>query len=293
MKVYEEELSRIDGWEQAIQCLFMRLGPEWEQTPDGNAHYHEYIELLYGLEGHAQVLIGERLYPMECGDLLLINAREVHDVRIHKGLTRYFVIKFLPEILYAKGQGLTGLRYFLSLWQKEMLFSPILPARVLTQAGIDAVLTDMMKEEKERQAGFELALQADILRLFTWILRERCPKMEEGKGQVNSELKKALEQALFLAQKKFAEWDVRDAARACGLSYSYFSRSFKEAFGVSFGAYLEELRLAEAERMLLTGQADISEIAMQTGFGTVSYFISCFRKKYGTTPKKFRAALYP
>lgn len=292
MHIYEEALSKIDGWEQAIQCLFMRLGPEWEESEERTAHYHEYIELLYGMEGQAQVLIGERLYPMGPGDLLLINAHEVHDVRIHKGLTCYFVVKFLPEILYAKGQSLTGLRYFLPLWQKEMLFSPVLPAKVLEKAGIDAVLKNMMAEEKGRQVGFELALEADILRLFTWILRERCPRKEEGEAKINGELKKALEHALFLAQENFAEWGVRDAARACGLSYSYFSRSFKEAFGMSFVAYLEELRLAEAERMLLTGDADISEIAMRTGFGTVSYFIACFRRKYGTTPKKFRIALH-
>ena len=40
--------------------------------------------------------------------------------------------------------------------------------------------------------------------------------------------------ALQLAQTHFADWTVRDAAHACNLSYSYFSRSFKQLFGIRF-----------------------------------------------------------
>lgn len=82
---------------------------------------------------------------------------------------------------------------------------------------------------------------------------------------------------------------MRDAAHACNLSYSYFSRSFKQLFGISFCAYPERLRLFEGERLLLTTDRDISGIALEVGFSTPSYFIECFRRHYGVAPGAFRA----
>ena len=234
MQLREEALVHVDGWEQSIQCLFMTLNADWERNPSVALHYHDYIEFLYGLEGSAQVAIGDRTYPMEPGDLLVVNAREAHDVVLHKGLTRYFVVKFLPQLLYAQGQSLIGLRYLLPLWQKEMLFSPALPAVELGRSGVTTFLQEMMHEFTEKSIGYELVLQADILKIFTWILRCRCPQPQGDPSGMNPELQYALLRALQLAQTHFADWTVRDAAHACNLSYSYFSRSFKQLFGIRF-----------------------------------------------------------
>ena len=238
MQVREEALARIDGWTQSVQCIFMECKPRAADAPL-IPHFHEYIELLYGIRDDAEVLVGDRWYPMHPGDLVVINARQVHEV--------------------------------------------------ITRSGIDVFLQDMVREFADRHMGYELAIQADILKLFTWILRTRCPQPDPRPAELSPDLQLALHRALRLAQEHYADWTVRDAARACGLSYSYFSRSFKQLFSISFCTYLERLRLLEAERLLLTTGSAVGEIALETGFGTASYFTQCFRKRYGVAPGKFRA----
>ena len=129
---------------------------------------------------------------------------------------------------------------------------------------------DFLEAQAQRQAAAFLSIEgAELL-------------------QTEADLQLALHRALRLVQEHYADWTVRDAARACGLSYSYFSRSFKQLFGISFCTYLERLRLLEAERLLLTTGSSVGEIALETGFGTASYFTQCFRKRYGVAPGKFR-----
>ena len=288
MQVREEALARIDGWTQSVQCIFMECKPRATDAPL-IPHFHEYIELLYGIRDDAEVLVGDRWYPMHPGDLVVINARQVHEVITRSRPARYLVVKFLPEVLYAQGQSLAGLRYLLPLWQKEMQFSPVMAADELARSGVNVFLQDMVREFADRHMGYELAIQADILKLFTWILRTRCPQPDPHPAELSPDLQLALHRALRLAQEHYADWTVRDAARACGLSYSYFSRSFKQLFSISFCTYLERLRLLEAERLLLTTGSAVGEIALETGFGTASYFTQCFRKRYGVAPGKFRA----
>jgi AraC-like DNA-binding protein len=74
-------------------------------------------------------------------------------------------------------------------------------------------------------------------------------------------------------------------AREVGMSYSYFSRSFKRITSKSFKEYLNEVRINNAERLLLGGDMSVTEIALECGYTNPSYFISVYRAMKGTTPK--------
>lgn len=292
MKIWDEGLVIENGWEQSIQCLMGNLYGEKHTFPTVDLHYHEYIEFLYGIDGVGDVVIADKTYKMGPGDLIVINTREPHDVVHQKGETvHYLIVKFLPELLYAHGQSLVGLRSLLPLWQKEMRFSPAIDAATLRANGIHRYLDEIIEEFRNRRIGYELILEADILNIFAGILRMQRITVPENQVGLNSELVKVLEDALQLAETHYAEWTVQDAAKACNLSYSYFSRCFKQMFGFSFSSYLERLRLSAAERMLLTTNTEVSRIAAECGFGTVSYFIESFRKHYGTAPGAFRSKI--
>ncbi|MBR5057184.1 MAG: helix-turn-helix transcriptional regulator, partial [Clostridiales bacterium] len=57
-----------------------------------------------------------------------------------------------------------------------------------------------------------------------------------------------------------------------------FSRFFRHALGQTFSDYLLYVRLTEAEKLLITTSKSISQIALDTGFSTSSYFITQFKK---------------
>lgn len=281
----KEGLSRINGWEQSIACMTRDITAEkYDRFTD--PHYHEYIELLYGLSGSAKVLIGDRVYNMDEGDLFIVNAREVHDVCCDAE-AHYFVIKFLPNLLYSHGGSLSGVRYLLPLWQKEVAFSPALRARELQGSGVAELIAEIKREWETNDIGFEQVMHADIMQVFVWILRYRCPQAAQSPDFPES-LMKSLGEVLEKTQDHLCDWTAKDAAAYCNLSYSYFSRNFKRAYNISFTAYLESMRLREAERLLLTTDKEVTEIAQLCGFGTTSYFIERFRSSYGISPRRFK-----
>jgi AraC family transcriptional regulator len=72
------------------------------------------------------------------------------------------------------------------------------------------------------------------------------------------------------------------------MSYSHFSRAFKQSMGVSPNVYMTEQRIERAKKLLSETDLRIADIALRTGFGSQSHFTSTFRKLVWTTPKAFR-----
>ena len=288
MELRQEKVNYADGWEQWVNCMTRFLSASRPQdTGFYDLHYHEYIELLYGIEGNATVMIGEHLYPMGIGDLVIVNAREAHSVACTSGEAKYYVIKFLPKLLYSQGRSLSAVRYLFPLWQKEAAFSPVVPQKGLQGSRVDDLVNEIMREWKDKSEGYELVMQANIMQIFVWMVRH-CRPVREERCTLPENLQKSLQAALEETHKHLEDWTAQEAARFCNLSYSYFSRNFKLAFGLSFSAYLESVRLAEGERLLLTTDRDVTDIAAASGFGTTSYFIERFRARYGLPPHAFR-----
>ncbi len=82
---------------------------------------------------------------------------------------------------------------------------------------------------------------------------------------------------------------IEEVAARLGLSPRYLQLLFQEA-GTTFSRHALELRLDAARRMLDNGRdgLSIAAIAYEAGFGDLSYFNRCFRRRYGMTPKEAR-----
>ena len=78
------------------------------------------------------------------------------------------------------------------------------------------------------------------------------------------------------------------AARHAGMSRSYFSRVFKQAFGKGFEQYLTEQRLVLAERLLRTSALPIGRLSAEAGFKNAAHFSAAFRRAHGQGPLAYR-----
>jgi AraC-like DNA-binding protein len=81
---------------------------------------------------------------------------------------------------------------------------------------------------------------------------------------------------------------MADAASYCNMPYTAFSRFFSRYLGRGFAEYLLLTRLKKAAMLLSQTDKSITDIAMETGFSTASYFIQRFKEYQGMTPKRFR-----
>ncbi len=84
------------------------------------------------------------------------------------------------------------------------------------------------------------------------------------------------------------EWPVRRLARVSGVSEGHFARSFRQAFGVPPHRYLLTRRIERAKALLRDTDVSITEIAFQTGWGSLGTFGRTFRDITGGSPGAVR-----
>jgi len=257
------------------------------------AHYHDYIEIIYACEGHFSATINGIEYILHPGDLLLININEAHSYHRYTDC-KYYCVQFDPYLLFSTARSSFEARYIMPF---IMSFSS--PQRVVSAAEIDktdipSLIMDFHREYTEKTYGYELAIRADICRIFLWYIRKW-----ENQGlsmSVSSNVKiediNRLEEVLAYIDAHYMHTvSAEDMAKLCRMSYSYFSRFFKASIGKTFSEYLTYVRLIEAEKRLVSTRQSISQIALDTGFSNASYFITQFKRHRGMTPKKFKQRL--
>ena len=81
---------------------------------------------------------------------------------------------------------------------------------------------------------------------------------------------------------------LQDISSACACSESTVSHLFKEYTNQSVKKYMNELRIKQSEKLLLTTNLPISNIASLCGFADANYFSTAFKKRFGLSPVKFR-----
>lgn len=250
-------------------------------------HFHEYIELLFGLDCDIDVEIGDRVYKMLSGDLILINSMEIHNTPcFHNAKNQYIVVKFSPQQIYTSEQSLFELKYMLPFCLSDLNVDRRIPAEALKNSSVQKNMNAILEEWQQMNYGYELCMRIKILEILLWLLRYWN---NNGVALLNSyNVPLELCRVLPYISSHLSDVTARQAAEYCGYSYTYFSEVFKKAMHMNFRDYLLRQRVNEAEKQLLLGDRDITDIALSVGFSAPSHFIKQFKRFKGITPAQYR-----
>jgi two-component system response regulator YesN len=92
----------------------------------------------------------------------------------------------------------------------------------------------------------------------------------------------------FLERRYQENITLNYAADQFFVSPSYLSRRFKEKTGITFGKYLEDIRMDRALEYLINSQAPVADISKQVGYQDPAYFAKIFKQKYHLSPSEYR-----
>ena len=84
---------------------------------------------------------------------------------------------------------------------------------------------------------------------------------------------------------------LQELSEQIGLSLNKLKEGFKQLYGDTVFGYLLNHKMEEAQRMLASTNYNVNEVGLRIGYSTSSHFIAAFKKKYGTTPKKYLMSL--
>ena len=92
----------------------------------------------------------------------------------------------------------------------------------------------------------------------------------------------------YLQEHLAEEISLSVLAEQFHLSAQYISQLFKSEIGVNFLAYLTNIRMERAKKLLLTTSLSIAQVSEQSGYGDYRVFTKVFKKSEGITPSQYR-----
>ena len=84
---------------------------------------------------------------------------------------------------------------------------------------------------------------------------------------------------------------LQELANEIGLNIKKLKEGFKQIYGDTVFSFLFDYKMEHSRRLLETNQYNVNEVGLQVGYSTASHFIAAFKKKFGTTPKKYVMSL--
>ena len=72
------------------------------------------------------------------------------------------------------------------------------------------------------------------------------------------------------------------------MSPNYLSRVFRRDTGITPWQYLNRYRVVQAQKLLLTSELSVTEVAQHVGFNDPAYFVRVFHKETGKAPRQYR-----
>jgi AraC-like DNA-binding protein len=111
---------------------------------------------------------------------------------------------------------------------------------------------------------------------------EQCPFLVDETNVIK------IRQAKDIIISKMSEPpSLKELSEEIGLSLKKLKEGFKQIYGDTVFSFLFEYKMEVARKLLESGAHNVNEVGLRVGYSTSSHFIAAFKKKYGTTPKKY------
>lgn len=244
-------------------------------------HYHPEYELTYILSGSGYRVVGNSHEPFTSGDLVLLGSNLPHtwwgkneDGSPSEAIVIQFSSEFMePFLKLNEGQDLKKL---LEKSANGIRFEP--DTSIVDKLGVLGDTTAL------NSILNLLSILQDLTEIKTTII---CPNYY--RHVVSKKFETRINKVCTYIQNHYSEpLSLKEVADLVSMSQSNFCKFFKKATSTTFSDYLNDLRINEACHLLIYSEDNISKIAEDCGFESLSYFNRVFLKKKLVKPSLFR-----
>lgn len=239
-------------------------------------NHNDRCELLFVRNGASRYVIENQVYPIKKGDMVITNCGVLHDDLLdkHDNVAYYSLgidhlqIPGLPEnYLVApdvKPVIPTGEQYNVF----NSLFRSIYELLVSNDVGVEETCHHLMMS---------------VLSLVLKLARSTDVSQEQ---QEQSSLTLDIRQ--YLDENYMNDLSLQSISEVFHISTYYLAHVFKDETGYSPMNYIIRRRIGEAQTLLISTKATITEIAGRVGFSNPNNFNIQFQKQVGLSPRQYR-----
>lgn len=276
-EITSEQLVHVDCAVTEELGAFMPIAGQchYAITPE---HAHPGWSFIVSFDSYCRTRIGTTIYDSIPSTIFAMEPDIPHQELPSETVSRYIAV--MIDTHYLEEQ--------LSVYKKsihEIHNTMICPS---SQRLVDE-LKEFMTEYEEAVPGYEPLLKASALKITHLIIRQLLDLKHPGSVIMHRmSVNKALE---FLNEHYGEKISLNDLAKAANCSDSHFSRIFKEETGLAPSDYIMKVRLDYAKRMLRSDEKTLTQIALDCGFNSSSYFSHCFSRAFNISPSDFKKSM--
>lgn len=238
-------------------------------------HYHkDCYEFTFVLRGAISFTVGNTDYEISGNEVFVTKPNEVHSTNLHPlsaGEIIWFQIDIKEgrNILYLDEEGTKKLIDDLENIKEHKI-------KIL-----DVPLIHFIKK------AFDLSLdQKNRYRTASYLslsLLELVEQRNRPKPRVGDDMMKSL---TYIREHIKEDISLDQLASTVNLSLSQFKQKFKKQIGIAPRHYINDQKIKEAKKMLMQNRS-ITEVAMELGFNTSSYFSIVFKRYCACSPREY------
>lgn len=268
-----------------LDFSYRSLGPI-----DAVFHSHSFYEIYYFHEGVCTYLIGDRIYTLQPGDLILMNGMTLHCAKIDRRFDYVrSIVHFDPAAVQA----------FLDFNPELNVLEPFqqLGNLRLTLTGDDRELVERLLVEMKALYGGADAVTRGRFRLkfldLLHVVYELCRKPLENRETVSTMKESTVQKVITYLEGHYADdLHLEELQENLHASKYYLSKLFKDVTGVTIFDYLYQRRINQAKiEFVLNPTATVTDVCFRVGFKHLAHFSRMFKKQVGVTPEQFKKRL--
>ena len=256
---------------------------------DSRVHTHSFSELVIVLGGSGVHMSPAGDYPIVAGDAFVLHGQQAHGYRNTADLELVNILFRLDE-LGIPLQDILSLPGYHALFTLEPLFRQRDKFESRLRLAPDelqhaAELVNRMKRESESRAG---GWRFATVACFMLLMGDLCRCYSRAEYPAAQPLLRLGRVLGHLEQQYREPISLDELAEVGGMSRRTLTREFRRALGCSPIEYLIRLRINHAVTLMQEGDAGVTDIAFEVGFGDSNYFARQFRAIMGCSPREFR-----
>lgn len=254
-------------------------------------HTHEFIEIAYIYEGSGYQKINSTIYNVERGDILFFNFKDSHSIQPKESMGIVNVIFnpdfFSKELVDSKNAldilSLTSFKDFDRSIEKSF---PIIRVIGKNLIELETLIDLMLSEFQGKKSGYMTVLESYAKVLLIKIFRA---SQKRDRINVYKNMKKIAPDVLeYIKENHNKKITLTELARKSFYNPSYFSKRFKECYGMSVTEYINDIRIKEAISCIQSTNDTIESICYHVGFSDKKQFYKHFKLATGMTPEVYR-----
>ncbi|MDD3926209.1 MAG: AraC family transcriptional regulator [bacterium] len=251
----------------------------------GVMHLHGYYELYYLISGEVEYFILNRSHRLFEGDVVLIKPYESHTtVYSFESSMERITVKFDPKFLEGFQEHLREANADNLLKSDINVFRLSPDVRKKLSDTLDEMNREYLSQTRGAQTIIRLLLTKALIHL-NGAFEAGNREIEAGRGSVRSKVNGIAD---YIYSHYDEDLSLAGLAGAFNISPFYLVRIFKRHTAFTPAEYINHVRIMEAVKLLRATNDSIADIAVNTGFNSMTHFGRVFKRLIGASPLKFR-----